>query len=216
MNWSGQSDFDSERRRMVREQLSEFPPRVREAMELVPRHLFIPDEKQSWAYADGAVPIGFGQTISQPWIVAMMTTQLNPQPSSRILEIGTGSGYQAAVLAQLVADVYTIEIIAPLAKVAEETLRRLGCTNVHCRTGDGYNGWPEAAPFDGVIVTCAPEDVPRPLVEQIKEDGRMLIPVGPPGEQSLFVFQKHKGKLLELARLPVRFVPMTGQAERAD
>jgi len=216
MNWFSKIDFDNARQSMVRDQLAEFPPHIRAAMEQVPRHLFVPPEKQSFAYVDGAVPIGFGQTVSQPWIVATMTTQLNPQPTSRILEIGTGSGYQAAVLAQLVAEVYTIEIIAPLAKVAGETLRRLGCANVHCRTGDGYNGWPEAAPFDGVIVTCAPEDVPRPLVEQLKENGRLLIPVGPPGEQSLFAFQKHQGKLLELARIPVRFVPMTGKAERSE
>jgi protein-L-isoaspartate(D-aspartate) O-methyltransferase len=208
--------FAAARKRMVREQLSEFPPLVREALARIPRHVFIPEEKRPWAYADGAVPIGFGQTISQPWIVATMTAQLNPQPSSRILEIGTGSGYQAAVLAQLVADVYTIEIIEPLARRAKETLQQLGCANVHLRTGDGFGGWPEAAPFDGVIVTCAPEDVPRPLVEQLKEDGRMLIPVGPPGEQSLFVFQKHQVKLLELTRIPVRFVPMTGKAEQGE
>lgn len=214
MNWFGQTDFDSERRRMVAEQLSEFPPRVREAMERVPRHVFVPEQKRAFAYADGAVPIGHGQTISQPWIVAMMTTQLNPHPASRILEIGTGSGYQATVLAQLVAEVYTIEIVEPLARVAQETLRRIGCANVHCRTGDGFGGWPEAAPFDGVIVTCAPEAVPPLLVAQLKEDGRLLIPVGPPGDQNLFVLQKHRGKLQELARLPVRFVTMTGQAAR--
>ena len=214
MNWFGQTDFDNERRRMVAEQLSEFPPGVREVMERVPRHVFIPEEKRALAYADGAVSIGFGQTISQPWIVAMMTTQLNPQPSSRILEIGTGSGYQAAVLAQLVAEVYTIEIVEPLAKRAKETLQSLGCANVHCRTGDGSGGWPEAAPFDGIIVTCAPEAVPAPLAAQLKPDGRMLIPVGEPGYQDLFVFQKHQGNLLELARIPVRFVPMTGKAGR--
>jgi protein-L-isoaspartate(D-aspartate) O-methyltransferase len=214
MNWFGQTDFDNERRRMVAEQLSEFPPRVREAMERVPRQVFIPGEKRAFAYADGAVPIGFGQTISQPWIVAVMTTQLNPQPTSRILEIGTGSGYQAAVLAQLVAEVYTIEIVEPLARRAKETLQQLGCVNVHCRIGDGFGGWSEAAPFDGIIVTCAPEAVPSPLVAQLKENGRMLIPVGEPGYQDLFVFQKHQGKLLELARIPVRFVPMTGRAGR--
>jgi protein-L-isoaspartate(D-aspartate) O-methyltransferase len=213
MNWFGKIDFDDARRQMVREQLSDFPPHVREAMERVPRHAFIPDEKQSWAYADGAVPIGFGQTISQPWIVATMTTQINPQPAHRILEIGTGSGYQAAVLAQLVAEVYTIEIVEPLARRAKEILQKLNCTNVHLRTGDGFGGWPEAAPFDGITVTCAPESVPAPLIAQLKEDGRMLIPVGPPGDQNLFVFQKHRGKLLELARIPVRFVPMTGAAQ---
>ena len=211
MQDSSESDsFAAARQRMVREQLSEFPRRVAAAMGQVPRHNFIPAEKQSFAYADSAVPIGFGQTISQPYIVALMTTQLNPQPTDCVLEIGTGSGYQAAVLAQLVAEVYTIEIIEPLARQAAENFRRLGCGNVHLRIGDGCQGWPEAAPFDGVIVTCAPERVPALLIEQLKNDGRMLIPVGPPSEQDLFVFQKHGSRLVELSRLPVRFVPMTG------
>lgn len=207
------SVFDVARERMVQEQLSEFPARIVAAMQKIPRHEFVPDDRRSYAYADGAVSIGFGQTISQPWIVATMTTQLMPQPAHRILEIGTGSGYQAAVLSQLVAEVFTIEIIEPLACMAAAALQRLGCQNVHWRTGDGYGGWPEAAPFDGVIVTCAPEFVPVPLMAQLKNDGRLLIPVGPPGEQDLFVFQKHGEHLLELARLPVRFVPMTGKAE---
>ena len=162
--FSYNDSFAGARRQMVREQLSQFPPEMLAAMERVPRHEFIPVEHREFAYADSPVPIGFDQTISQPHIVALMTTQLNPRPTDRILEIGTGSGYQAAVLSQLVAEVYTIEIIEPLAQRAGETLRRLGCTNVHLRTGDGYNGWPEAAPFDGVIVTCAPELVPTPLV----------------------------------------------------
>jgi len=204
--------FTAAREQMVRKQLAEFPRAIVEAINRVPRHEFIPPEKQKYAYADSAVPIGFDQTISQPWIVALMTTQLNPQPAGRILEIGTGSGYQAAVLAQLVAEVYTIEIVEPLAQRAGEVLRRLGCANVHLRTGDGSGGWPEAAPFDGVIVTCANESVPAPLVSQLKEDGRLLIPVGPLESQNLFVFQKHKGALVELTRLPVRFVPMTGKA----
>jgi protein-L-isoaspartate(D-aspartate) O-methyltransferase len=202
--------FAAERNSMVREQLAGFPPDILAAMAKVPRHEFLPEERQSFSYVDGAVPIGFGQTISQPYIVATMTTQLLPRPSARILEVGTGSGYQAAVLAQLVAEVYTIEIIEPLARCAAATLHRLGCSNVHWRVGDGYDGWPEAAPFDGVIVTCAPEKVPPPLIAQLKEDGRMLIPIGPPGYQDLFIFQKHSGKLLEQSRLPVRFVPMTG------
>jgi protein-L-isoaspartate(D-aspartate) O-methyltransferase len=213
MNWFGQNDFAAARKRMVQEQLSEFPARVVAAMSKVPRHEFIPEEKQRRAYADCAVPIGFGQTISQPRIVALMTTQLKPRPSDRILEIGTGSGYQTAVLAELVAEVYSIEIIEPLARDAATTLRRLGCADVHLRIGDGHGGWPEAAPFDGITVTCAPESVPAPLVAQLKEDGRMLIPVGLPGDQDLFVFQKLQGRLQELARIPVRFVPMTGQAE---
>ena len=207
------SRFAAARKRMVREQLSEFPPAVRAAMERVPRHEFVPEDKQSLACADRAVPIGHGQTISQPYIVALMTTQLEPQPAGRVLEIGTGSGYQAAVLAELVADVFTVEIIEPLAERAADILRRLGCHNVHLRVGDGFNGWPEAAPFDAVIVTCAPEFVPAPLIEQLKEGGRMLIPVGPPGDQELFIFQKYMGGLARLAQLPVRFVPMTGRAE---
>jgi protein-L-isoaspartate(D-aspartate) O-methyltransferase len=202
--------FADAQARMVHEQLSEFPPRIVAAMERVPRHEFLPPGKQAFAYADRAVPIGFGQTISQPWIVATMTTQLNPRATDRILEIGTGSGYQAAVLAQLVAEVYSIEILEPLARRAAENFHRLGCGKIHLRTGDGAAGWPEAAPFDGVIVTCAPETVPAPLVTQLKDAGQMLIPIGPPGDQILFVFQKQQGRLLELARIPVRFVPMTG------
>lgn len=215
MNFFSQPEsFATARARMVREQLGEFPRRITEAMGRVLRHEFIPADKQKFAYADSAVPIGFGQTISQPWIVAMMTTQLNPRTTDRVLEIGTGSGYQAAVLAQLVAEVYTMEIVEPLAQRAKEILQKLNCTHVHLCLGDGHEGWPEAAPFDGVIVTCAPEAVPEPLIAQLKEGGRMLIPVGPPGEQDLFVFQKHSGQLFELARIPVRFVPMTGKAGR--
>jgi protein-L-isoaspartate(D-aspartate) O-methyltransferase len=207
--------FAAARQRMVEEQLAEFPPAVRAVMARVPRHEFMPPEQQPFAYADRAVPIGFGQTISQPWIVATMTTQLNPQPTARILEIGTGSGYQAAVLAQLVADVYSIEIVEPLAQRAAKILHRLGCANVHLRTGDGHGGWPEAAPFDGVIVTCAPAAVPPPLLEQLKDCGRMLIPVGPVDGQDLLVLQKFNGQLAELGRIPVRFVPMTGRTQTA-
>ena len=201
---------------MVREQLSEFPARVVEAMSRVPRQEFIPKEHQLIAYADRAVPIGFNQTISQPYMVALMTTQLNPQPADRILEIGTGSGYQTAVLAQLVAEVYSVEIIEPLAQRAQAALARLGCQNVHLRLGDGSAGWPEAAPFDGVIVTCAPEFVPPSLLQQLKDGGRLLIPLGPAGEQELFAFQKYNGGLVKLARSPVLFVPMTGAAQREN
>jgi protein-L-isoaspartate(D-aspartate) O-methyltransferase len=159
------------------------------------------------------LPIGFGQTISQPYIVALMTAQLDPQPADRLLEIGTGSGYQAAVLSRLVADVYSLEIIGPLAQRAEATLRRLGYRNIHVRAGDGAAGWPAAAPFDGVIATCAPEAVPEPLVAQLKDDGRLIIPLGPAGSQELLVYQKHRGRMLERASFPVRFVPMTGAAQ---
>lgn len=212
-NVSGNDPFVAARQRMVREQLFEFPPRVLAIMGRVPRHEFVPEEKQSLAYADQPLPIGFGQTISQPYIVALMTAQLDPQPTDRVLEIGTGSGYQAAVLAALVAEVFTVEIIEPLAGRAAAELQQLGCDNVHLRIGDGFAGWPEAAPFDAVIVTCAPTQIPPPLIVQLRDSGRMLIPVGPAGDQELFVFQKRGQKLVESARFPVRFVPMTGQAE---
>ena len=215
-NFSNSDPFTAARKRMVDEQLSEFPSCVRAAMTKVPRHEFLPGEKQSSAHVDGAVPIGFGQTISQPYIVALMTEQLDPQPTDRVLEIGTGSGYQAAVLAELVAEVFSIEIIEPLAQRAVDTLRQLGYRNVLVRLGDGFDGWPEAAPFDGVIVTCAPEHVPTPLVKQLKDGGRMLIPVGPPGDQELFVLQKREGQLVKLAVFPVRFVPMTGAVQQGN
>ena len=213
---SNSNAFAAARKRMVREQLAGLPPRVLTAMGRVPRHEFVPPEKQSWAYADGPVPIGFGQTISQPYVVAVMTAQLDPQPTDRVLEIGTGSGYQVAVLAQLVAEVFTIEIVEPLAERAAACLRRLGCTNVHLRIGDGYAGWPEAAPFDAIIVTCAPEHVPPPLAAQLKENGRLVIPVGPLGNQELVVLQKQENQLAERAVFPVRFVPMTGEAEQGS
>lgn len=209
---SDNSPFAAARKRMVREQLPKFPPAVLAVLGRVPRHEFVPEDKRSAAYDDRAVPIGHGQTISQPYIVGLMTTQLAPQPADRVLEIGTGSGYQAAVLAELVAEVYTIEIIEPLALRAATTLRRLGYGNVHWRIGDGSVGWPEAAPFDGVIVTCAPEAVPATLIAQLKNGGRMLIPVGPPAEQTLLVCEKRNGRLVDLAQFPVRFVLMTGKA----
>jgi protein-L-isoaspartate(D-aspartate) O-methyltransferase len=154
------------------------------------------------------VPIGYGQTISQPFIVAFMTEQLDPKPTDRVLEIGTGSGYQAAVLSLLVAEVYTIEIIEPLAKRAEADLKRLGYDNVKVLAGDGYKGWPDHAPFDAIIVTCAPDQIPQPLVGQLRDGGRMIIPVGPPDNQQLYLLQKHGTKVEQQARLPVRFVPM--------
>jgi len=211
--------FSVERKRMVQEQL--LGPgreitnlRVLAVMGKVPRHEFVPEESRASAYRDGPLPIGHGQTISQPYVVAFMTEQLEPRPTDRVLEIGTGSGYQAAVLAELVKEVYTIEIIEPLARRAEADLKRLSYTNIHVRAGDGYQGWPEAAPFDAVIVTCAPENVPPPLVEQLKDGGRMIIPVGPAGDQELVSLRKQGGRLEKRAVLPVRFVPMTGEAQR--
>lgn len=187
--------------------------RVLAVMGQVPRHEFVPPQWRDEAYADRPLPIGHGQTISQPYIVAFMTERLEPRPTDKVLEIGTGSGYQAAVLSGLVKEVFTIEIVEPLAKQAAADLKRLGYTNVLVRAGDGYKGWPEAAPFDSIIVTCAPEHVPQPLVDQLKEGGRMIIPVGPLSQQELVVLQKNDGKVERRAVLPVRFVPMTGKAK---
>jgi protein-L-isoaspartate(D-aspartate) O-methyltransferase len=183
--------------------------RVLDAMAKVPRHEFVPRALWNLAYRDEPLPIGQGQTISEPFIVAFMTEQLDPKPTDRVLEIGTGSGYQAAVLSQLAAEVYTIEIIESLAKRAEATLKRLGYNNVKVLAGDGYQGWPDHAPFDGIIVTCAPDHIPQPLVEQLRNGGRMIIPVGPPDNQQLYVLQKQGTKVEQKAVLPVRFVPMT-------
>ena len=213
--------FGAQRQRMMEEQIAARGrdiknSRVLRALGSVPRHEFIPLDQRSRAYTDRPLPIGFNQTISQPYIVAFMTEQLAPQATHRVLEIGTGSGYQAAVLSTLVADVYTIEIVEPLARRAAADLDRLGYRNVHVRSGDGYRGWPEAAPFDSIIVTCAPDHVPAPLVAQLKEGGRMVIPVGNYGAQTLHVFEKAGGKLEERAVLPVSFVPMTGRAEKPE
>jgi protein-L-isoaspartate(D-aspartate) O-methyltransferase len=211
-------DQATARRRMVQQQLAA-PGRdltnraVLEVMGKVPRHEFVPNDLRGEAYADHPLPIGYGQTISQPYIVAFMTEQLDPKPGDRVLEIGTGSGYQAAVLAALTKDVYTIEIVEPLARRAQTDLSRLGITNVHVRAGDGYKGWPEAAPFDSIIVTCAPEEVPKPLVTQLKEGGRMIIPVGPLYAQNLYLLRKQNGQIRQEAVLAVRFVPMTGRKE---
>ena len=215
-------DFTARREEMVAHQIAASlagrrikDGRVLAAMRKVPRHEFVPESLRASAYRDSPLPIGYGQTISQPFIVAFMTEQLHPQPRDRVLEIGTGSGYQAAVLAELVAEVFTIEIVAPLAKRAEATLARLGYRNVHVRAGDGYQGWPEQAPFDAIIVTCAPTRVPQPLIDQLKEGGRMIMPVGYGDDQELVYLEKRGGKLERRAVLPVRFVPMTGEAEKA-
>jgi protein-L-isoaspartate(D-aspartate) O-methyltransferase len=212
--FGAEKDWAAARRRMVQEQLLA-PGRditnraVLEAMGKVPRQEFVPHDLRGEAYDDHPLPIGYDQTISQPYIVAFMTEQLQPRPSDRVLEIGTGSGYQAAVLATLVREVFTIEIVEPLARRAQADLARLGYTNVFVRTGDGHKGWPEAAPFDAIIVTCAPEAVPEPLVAQLAEGGRMIIPVGPLHAQNLYLLRKQGGKVREEAVLAVRFVPMT-------
>jgi len=188
--------------------------RVLAAMAKVPREEFVPADARPSAYEDGPLPIGYDQTISQPYVVAFMTEQLRPKQSDRVLEIGSGSGYQAAILGELVAAVYTIEIVEPLAKGAEATLQRLGYNNVHIKVGDGYKGWPEEAPFDAIIVTCAPEKVPQPLVDQLKDGGRMVIPVGERFAQQLYLLEKKNGQLKESATLPVRFVPMLREAQK--
>ncbi len=189
--------------------------KVLAVMEKVPRHKFVLPEYLDDAYADHPLPIGFGQTISQPYIVALMTQLLQLQPGEKVLEIGTGSGYQAAVLAELVDRVYTIEIIPELAKSAEERLRRLGYSDVHVRQGDGYYGWPEEAPFDAIIVTAAPDHMPQPLVQQLKDGGRLVVPIGPPGGyQTLWQVIK-RGEELEANNIAgVLFVPLVGAGQR--
>ena len=204
--------FAEARVRMVREQIAArgvTDGRVLAAMARVPRHEFVPAGQRNEAYEDWPLPIGHGQTISQPYIVAFMTAALAPKPGDRVLEIGTGSGYQAAVLSGLVAEVFTLEIVAPLARRAEADLQRLGYGNVKVQAGDGYLGWPEAAPFDAIIVTCAPDQVPPALVDQLKVGGRMIIPVGRAlGAQELYLLRKRPAGLETQAVLPVRFVPM--------
>jgi protein-L-isoaspartate(D-aspartate) O-methyltransferase len=187
-----------------------FAPRVMEAMARVPRHRFVPAELQSRAHDNRPLPIGHGQTISQPFIVALMTDLAEPRPTDRVLEVGTGSGYQAAVLAELVQRVYTIEIVAPLGERARALLAELGYRNVEVRVGDGYAGWPEQAPFDAIVVTAAPDHVPPALVQQLKTGGRMVIPTGPSGAQQLLVIEKlPDGTTRTTRRLPVAFVPLT-------
>lgn len=210
-------EFAVERERMVKKQITMrgvTDERVLTAMRKVAREEFVPTEMRKRSYADSALPIGYDQTISQPYVVAFMTEKLRLRPTDRVLEIGTGSGYQAAILAELAAQVYTIEIVEPLGKRARETLKRLGYKNVEVKIGDGYQGWPAHAPFDAVIVTCAPDHVPQRLIEQTREGGRIVIPVGPRGVQSLYLLEKREGKLIRRDVLPVRFVPMTGEAEK--
>lgn len=209
-------DRRGEREQMVREQLQSRDirdPRVLDAMRTVPRHLFVPEPQRRLAYGDHPLPIGYEQTISQPYIVAFMTQSLEVTPEHKVLEIGTGSGYQAAILGRLARSVYTIEIVEPLAERARATLNELGFTNVHVRAGNGYLGWPEEAPFDRIMVTAAPEEIPPALVEQLKVGGRMAIPVGT-REQQLRILRRTASGLETLDTLPVRFVPMTGKPKK--
>ncbi|MBQ5790032.1 MAG: protein-L-isoaspartate(D-aspartate) O-methyltransferase [Thermoguttaceae bacterium] len=187
--------------------------RVLKAMARIPRAEFVTKEFREYAYQDAALPIGDGQTISAPFIVAYMTEMLDPRPTDRVLEIGTGSGYQAAVLSCLVSEVYSIEIVKNLGRRAAETLKKLEYDNVFVRVGDGYQGWPEAAPFDKIIVTCSPEDVPQPLLDQLKEGGKLIIPVGERYQQYFVLCEKKNGEIERKELIPICFVPMTGEAE---
>lgn len=205
------------RLQMVRDEVVEAgiqDERVIAAIRDTPRHLFVSPQLRHQAYLDMALPIGEGQTISPPFIVAYMTEALQPLPYHKVLEIGTGSGYQAAVLSQLVADVYSIEIVSKLGRKAAQTLRREGYKNVHTKIGDGYQGWAEHAPFDSIIVTCSPESPPPALVRQLREGGRMVVPLGERYQQSLVLLKKVNGKLEVEPLRPTFFVPMTGDAER--
>jgi protein-L-isoaspartate(D-aspartate) O-methyltransferase len=210
-------DYERARRQMVAEFIEAAGvqnPRVLDAMRKVPRHEFVSSALRSKAYTDAAWSIGYKQTISPPFVVAYMTEMLDPQPTDRVLEIGTGSGYQAAVLSYLVKDVYSIEIVEPLGRSAAKRLKRLGYHNVKTKVGDGYLGWLEYAPFDKIIVTCSPESVPKPLIEQLKEGGKMVIPVGERYRQDLYLMEKKDGKLLRKQLIPTLFVQMTGRSEK--
>jgi protein-L-isoaspartate(D-aspartate) O-methyltransferase len=211
-----EASFSRSREAMVAEQIAARGVRDEKtlaAMRKVPRHLFVPREVQRDAYADSPLPIGHGQTISQPYIVAYMTEALRLRGGETVLEVGTGSGYQAAVLAEIAAQVYTIEIVTPLAESARETLRRLGYDRVSVRAGDGYAGWPEKAPFDAIMVTAAAPRVPEPLKAQLKDGGRLILPVGD-DVQELLVVTRRGEKFEESRVLGVRFVPMTGKVRQ--
>ena len=207
-----EQNFESVRKTMVSEQLVRrkvMSDSVLDAMLNVPRHLFVPENLHGLAYDDSPLPIGLGQTISQPYIVAYMTEQLNPVPGMKVLEIGAGSGYQAAILAYLGCEVYTVEVLEDLAEKARKALAALHFDNVWVKHGNGYLGWPEEAPFDAIIVTAAPETVPKKLIEQLGEGGKMIIPLGKTDSvQILKLFVKKGGKAIEKDLLPVRFVPM--------
>lgn len=209
--------FAAPRARMVQRHLAErdiVNPRVLDAFRTVPRHRFLPPETRRLAYDDESIPIGEGQTITPPYDVAFMTQVLDPKPTDKVYEVGTGSGYQASILSRLVKDVYSVEIHQPLSARATKIINELGYSNVHTRHGDGYLGWPEAAPFDAIIVTCAPEKIPQPLIDQLKEGGRMVIPLGGRFDQVVHLVTKKNGKLFDRPLKPTLFVPMTGRAQR--
>jgi protein-L-isoaspartate(D-aspartate) O-methyltransferase len=209
-----EDEFRIARKRMVEEQIAArdvLNPRLLAVMESVPRHLFVPADDLPWAYADGPLPIGYGQTISQPYIVALMTELLQVESTHRVLEVGTGSGYQAAVLGQMAAEVHTVEVIPELAAQAARILTDLGYTNVHVHAGDGSLGWLETAPYDGILVAAAAPSAPQPLLDQLTEGGRLVIPVGSRGFQQLEVWRRTGQKFERQVNLAVAFVPLRGE-----
>jgi len=214
ISFSFQEDvYKEEREKMVKDQIEKRGVNdklVLKAMRNVKRHLFVPEERIADAYDDGPLPIGYGQTISQPYIVAYMTEVIQPKAEFKVLEIGTGSGYQAAVLAEIVKEVYTIEIVTELANAATQRLKKLGYSKVNVKEADGYYGWKENGPYDAIIVTAAAEFVPPPLIEQLKENGKIVIPIGSPFmTQTLMLIEKNGKKIKTKNLLPVRFVPFT-------
>ncbi|HEX9970587.1 MAG TPA: protein-L-isoaspartate(D-aspartate) O-methyltransferase [bacterium] len=211
-----QDIYTQRRHKMVKEQIEARGVRdnlVLEAMRTVPRHFFVPDYLLDQAYIDSPLPIGEGQTISQPYIVAFMTEALQLKGGEKVLEIGTGSGYQAAVLAEIVKNVFSIEIISSLGKRASETLKKMNYKNIYVEIGDGYRGLPDQAPFDAIMVTAAPKHIPQPLVDQLKTSGRLIIPVGDLYQELILITKQPDGSVRKQSVLPVRFVPMTGEAQ---
>lgn len=213
-----QEDYTAKRKQMVKKQLKErdiTDPATLKAMTEVHRHLFVPENVLKYAYSDSPLPIGNGQTISQPYIVAYMTQALQLKTGDKVLEIGTGSGYQAAVLAKIVDSVYTIEIVKNLATTAKDKLKKLGYSNVYVKWGDGYHGWPSSAPFDAIMVTAGADSIPQPLIDQLKEGGRMIIPVGPHhAVNHLILVIKKKNRIIKKYLIPVRFVPFTREKKK--
>jgi protein-L-isoaspartate(D-aspartate) O-methyltransferase len=208
------TDFESARQKMVEQQLAQrgiTDERVLQVMRDVPRHRFVPEDVWDMAYRDSPLPIGYGQTISQPYIVAYMTQMLNLSPSDRVLEVGTGSGYQAAILSRLAQQVYTIECLAELAQRAKQVLGEMGYGNIQVRVGDGGYGWPEAAPFDAIIVTAAAPEIPRPLIAQLGEGAPLIAPIGPTGYQDLVRLTKRDNQTHSEYLTPVAFVPLVGE-----